>query len=113
MSGMKGQTMGRKARNGRKPRGLGLPPAKPAEFPVDEEADLHGMAVDEALVVAESLLKRHRAGAIVRLIHGHSNRGPDSIRTSLHRALTSVWKNRVKRYRTDFHNPGATLVEIA
>jgi DNA-nicking Smr family endonuclease len=102
-----------KARNGRKPRGLGLTPARAAEYPVDEEADLHGMAVDEALVAAEALLKRHRAGATVRIIHGHSNRGNDSIRTNLHRALTSVWKNRVKRFRTDFHNPGATLIEIA
>lgn len=103
----------RKARNGRKPRGLGLTPARTPEFPVDEEVDLHGMAVDEALVAAEAVLRRHRAGAMVRLIHGHSNRGHDSIRTNLHRALTSVWKQRVKRFRTDFHNPGATLVEIA
>src|SRR5690606_33898257 len=103
----------RKARNGRKPRGLGLPPSRPAEYPVDEEVDLHGMAVDEALVAAESLLRRHRAGATVRLIHGHSNRGPDSIRTGIHRALTSNRKQRVKRFRTEFPNPGATLVELA
>jgi hypothetical protein len=102
-----------KARNGRKPRGLGLTPARPAEFPVDEEIDLHGMAVDEALTAAESMLKRHRSGAMLRMIHGHSNRGNDSIRTNLHRALTSVWKIRVKRFRTDFHNPGATLIEVA
>lgn len=102
-----------KARNGRKPRGLGLTPARPQEFPVDEEIDLHGMAVDEALAAAESMLKRHRSGAMLRMIHGHSNRGNDSIRTNLHRALSSVWKIRVKRFRTDFHNPGATLIEIA
>ncbi len=102
-----------KARNGRKPRGLGLTPARPQEFPVDEEVDLHGMAVDEALTAADGLLKRHRAGAMVRIIHGHSNKGNDSIRTNLHRALGSVWKNRIKRFRTDFMNPGATLIEIA
>lgn len=103
----------RKARNGRKPRGLGLTPAKSPEYPVDEELDLHGMAVDEALTAAEALLKRHRGGSTVRLVHGHSNRSHESIRSQLHRALTSVWKIRVKRFRTDFHNPGATLVEIA
>ena len=102
-----------KARNGRKPRGLGLTPARVPEFPVDEEVDLHGMAVDEALAEAESMLKRHRSGAMLRMIHGHSNRGPDSIRTNLHRALSSIWKIRVKRFRTDFQNPGATLVEVA
>jgi DNA-nicking Smr family endonuclease len=102
----------KKARNGRKPRGLGLPPQKRPEYPVDEDLDLHGMAVDEALAAVESLLRRHRAGATVRLIHGHSNRGPDSIRTRVRVALESVWRARVRRFRTDFHNPGATLVEI-
>jgi DNA-nicking Smr family endonuclease len=102
----------KKARNGRKPRGLGLPPQPRAEYPVDEDLDLHGMAVDEALVAVEALLRRHRAGATVRLIHGHSNRGADSIRTRVRLALESVWRGRVKRFRTDFHNPGATLVEI-
>jgi DNA-nicking Smr family endonuclease len=103
----------RKARSGRKPRGLALTPAKSPEFPVEEELDLHGMAVDEALAAAEALLKRHRTGAVVRLVHGHSNRSNESIRSQLHRALSSVWKNRVARFRADFHNPGATLVEIA
>jgi DNA-nicking Smr family endonuclease len=102
----------KKARNGRKPRGLGLPPQPRPEYPVDEDLDLHGMAVDEALVAVEALLRRHRAGATVRLIHGHSNRGADSIRTRVRVALESVWRGRVKRFRTDFHNPGATLVEI-
>ncbi len=105
--------MGRKARNGRRPRSSGLLPAKQAEYPVDEEVDLHGMAVDEALVAAEAALSRHRRGSVIRLVHGHSNRGHDSIRTRLRLALDSVWSIRVKRYRTDFHNPGATLVEIA
>jgi hypothetical protein len=105
--------MGRKARSGRKPRGTGHPPAPRPEYPVDEEVDLHGMAVDEALVAAEAALSRHRRGAVVRLVHGHSNRGHDSIRTRLRLALDSVWSARVARYRTDFYNPGATLVEIA
>jgi DNA-nicking Smr family endonuclease len=103
----------KKARNGRKPRGLGLTPAAPAEFPADEDVDLHGMAVDEALAEAEAALSRHRSGAVVRLIHGHSNRGQGSIRTRVHQSLVSVWKSKVKRFRLDFNNPGATLVEIA
>jgi len=103
----------KKARNGRKPRVVpaSLTPRAP-EFPVDEDLDLHGMAVDEALVAVEALLRRHRAGAMVRLIHGHSNRGADSIRARVRLALASVWRGRVKRFRADFHNPGATLVEV-
>ena len=85
------------------------------DFTVEEELDLHGMAVDEALVAAGLLLDRHRGkpGRIVRIVHGHSNSAPDSIRKSLHRNLNTVWKRHVKRYRLDFMNPGATLVEIA
>jgi hypothetical protein len=49
---------------------------------------------------------------MVRLIHGHSNAGPDSIRKRVRLALDTVWSRRVRRYRTDFHNPGATLVEL-
>ena len=90
-------------------------PEKPArrEFPVDEELDLHGMAVDEALVAADQVFIRNRgkAGTYLRFIHGHSNPGPDSIKTRLHLALRTAWKRRVKRFRMDFFNTGATLVE--
>ena len=84
------------------------------DFAVEEELDLHGMAVDEALAAAEQLLERHRRkpGTIVRIVHGHSNPAPDSIRKSLHRGLATRWKGWVKRYRLDFNNPGSTLVEI-
>ena len=84
------------------------------DFVVEEELDLHGMAVDEALVAVGQLLERHRGkpGLILRVVHGHSNSAPDSIRKSLQRNLTTVWKNRVKKSRLDFLNPGATLIEI-
>jgi len=84
------------------------------DFPIEEDLDLHGMAVDEALAAAAHLLDRYkgRPGAIVRIIHGHSNSAPDSIRKSLYRNFKTVWKHRVTRYRMDIHNPGATLVEL-
>jgi len=85
------------------------------EFPVDEELDLHGMAVDEAVAATEQLLARHRGkpGNKLRLIHGHSNSAPDSIRKRIRLALDTVWSKRITRYRTDFNNPGATLVEVS
>jgi DNA-nicking Smr family endonuclease len=95
----------------RKPRKSSTPVVY--DFAVAEELDLHGMAVDEAMVAAEQLFKRHKPGAIVRLVHGHSNAAPDSIRKSLHRMLATAWKRKVKRYRLDFQNPGATLVELS
>ena len=84
-------------------------------FVIEEDLDLHGMAVDEAMAAAEHLLERYKArpGAILRIIHGHSNIAPDSIRKSLYRNLGTIWKQRIKRYRLDVHNPGATLLEIA
>jgi DNA-nicking Smr family endonuclease len=98
--------------------------AKPASGPrvrrflgpePEEELDLHGMAVDEALAAVDVLLTAYRgkAGILLRLIHGHSNRGPDSIRVRLHQNLATVWKRRVARYRLDFHNHGATLIETS
>ena len=91
------------------------PPPVLYDFAIEEELDLHGMAVDEAIVAAGLLLERHRgkSGRILRIVHGHSNSAPDSIRKSLHRNLNTVWKRQVKRYRLDFHNPGATLLEMA
>jgi DNA-nicking Smr family endonuclease len=85
------------------------------DFKVEEELDLHGMALDEALAMAEQLLERYRrkSGSILRIVHGHSNSAPDSIRKSLHRNFATVWKRHVKRYRLDFNNPGATLLEIS
>jgi len=97
----------------------GKPSAAPAlvlyDFKVEEELDLHSMAVDEALAAVDELLERHRRspGSVLRIVHGHSNSSPDSIRKSLYRNLTTVWKRRVKRYRLDINNPGATLVKVS
>ncbi len=84
-------------------------------FTIEEELDLHGMAVDEAMAAAEQFLERYenKPGTILRIIHGHSNIAPDSIRKSLQRNFATVWKHRIKRHRLDVHNPGATLLEIA
>ena len=100
---------------GRKRRVSAPRPARTPEFPVDEELDLHGMAVDEALAAVDGMLARHRGrpGAMLRIVHGQSNPSPDSIRKRLRLSLDTVWKNRVRRLRADFLNPGATLVETS
>ncbi len=92
------------------------PPPAPLSMPViDEELDLHGMSVDEALAAVDQLLRRHRGrtGAVLRIIHGHSNGAPDSIRRRVRYALDTVWRRHVKRYRYDLHNPGSTLLEVS
>jgi DNA-nicking Smr family endonuclease len=84
------------------------------EIPVDEEVDLHGMAVDEALAAAALALERHRGkrGAVIRFIHGHSSGLSGSIKGAFKRNLDSVWKGRIAAHRPEPGNPGATLVRL-
>jgi DNA-nicking Smr family endonuclease len=105
-------------KRGDKPRGsesgtsAGARPKLRPPFVVDEEIDLHGQSIAEALVAVELALARHhgRPGAILRLIHGHSSGNVGSIRGALHRNLETVWRRQVKSFRPEPGNPGATLV---
>ncbi len=105
--------MGR-ARNRKGLPGAGPGAVRRALLQVEEEVDLHGLAVDEALVQAELALERHRgrAGAVVRLIHGHSSGTAGSIKGALLRQLAGPWKGRVESFRPEPGNPGATLVRL-
>lgn len=99
----------------RRRQGKGTPPpAARLAMPVDEEVDLHGMAVDEAMVQAELALKRWqgRSGAVIRFIHGHSSGDSGSIKGALKRSLQTLWNSRVQGVRPEPGNPGATLVKL-
>jgi DNA-nicking Smr family endonuclease len=101
--------MGRKRKEG----GGSPSPVPRLEISVDEELDLHGMAVDEALAATELALTRNRSGATLRLIHGHSSGNVGSIRGALRRNLETVWKKKARSFRPEPGNPGATLVLVA
>ncbi len=79
---------------------------------IDEEIDLHGMTVDEAMAQVELVINRHRMArsATVRIIHGKSSGNQNSIKGALHRNLQSRWRNRIQNFRTEPGNPGATLL---
>lgn len=81
---------------------------------VDEEVDLHGLAVDEALVQAELAIGRWkgREGTVIRLIHGYSSGNSGSIKGALKRQLETLWKSRIAAFRAEPGNPGATLVRM-
>ncbi len=94
-------------------RGQMRSPALPV--PVVEELDLHGMAIDEAMVQVELALARWRGrpGACIRVIHGQSSGSKVSIKGTLRRNLGSTWKGRIRAFRQEPANPGATLVFVA
>ncbi|MEO7780151.1 MAG: Smr/MutS family protein [Fibrobacteria bacterium] len=79
---------------------------------VEEELDLHGLAIDEAMAQVELALARWRkhAGACLRIIHGRSSGNENSIKGSLRRNLETKWKGKVGSFRPELGNPGATLV---
>lgn len=105
--------MGRKRRRQVSGPQAARPVLRP-ELPVDEEVDLHGLAVDEALVEADLALRRYagRAGVILRFVHGHSSGLTGSIKGALRRNLETIWKARIQSFLPEPGNPGATLVKL-
>lgn len=105
--------MGNKRRKGGASSGIG-PGPRPGRIAatVEEELDLHGMAIDEAMAQVELALARWRIrpGACIRIIHGKSSGSRDSIKGMLRHNLETRWKGKVATFRQEPANPGATLV---
>jgi DNA-nicking Smr family endonuclease len=103
--------MGRKP-NKRKDPARGRTPAR-ILIEVDEEIDLHGLAIDEAMALVDLAIARWApAGGSLRVIHGHSSGASDSIKGALRRKLESVWKSRIAAVRPEPGNPGSTLIRV-
>ncbi|MBW8890553.1 MAG: Smr/MutS family protein [Fibrobacteres bacterium] len=80
---------------------------------VDEELDLHGLSIAEAMAQVELALARWTpSGGSLRVIHGHSSGASDSIKGALRRKLESVWKSRIAAVRPEPGNPGSTLIRV-
>lgn len=106
--------MGHKGRKRKDPAGKrppeGTAPARTG-IEVEEELDLHGLSIAEAMALVDLALTRWaKAGGRLRVIHGHSSGLSDSIKGALRRNLESVWKSRVAAYRPEPGNPGSTLI---
>jgi DNA-nicking Smr family endonuclease len=78
----------------------------------DEELDLHGLTVAEAMVSVEMALARwaRSSDAVLRVIHGHSSGTQGTLKGTLRRNLETVWKGRIRGFRPEPGNPGATLI---
>lgn len=109
----KGKSKGGGAAHGGSPSGAGpgfragrIAPA------VEEELDLHGLAIDEAMALVELAFARwrNRPGACIRVIHGKSSGTRDSIKGMLRHNLETRWKGKVDSFRQEPANPGATLI---
>jgi len=85
-----------------------------SKIKVDRELDLHGMTIEAALQTVSRLVRSpaRRGGEVVRLIHGHSNRGEDSIKTQVTRMLTGPWMKYLQDVYPEPKNPGATLIVL-
>lgn len=105
--------MGIKRRKADAPSGF-APGPRPGRIAaaVEEELDLHGLAIDEAMAQVEMALARwrNRPGACIRVIHGKSSGTRDSIKGMLRHNLETRWKGKVATFRQEPANPGATLV---
>lgn len=83
-------------------------------FRPDEDLDLHGHTVAEAMAAVEMALARwsRSGGAVIRVVHGHSAGDQGTIRGALRRNLETVWKGRVLGHKPEPGNPGATLIRV-
>lgn len=99
--------MADKERKGGRPRASGHLP-----LATDEEVDLHGLTVAEAMAAVEMALARWARSddATLRVIHGYSTGNQGTLKGTLRRNLETVWKSRIRGFRPEPGNPGATLI---
>jgi DNA-nicking Smr family endonuclease len=101
--------MRRKASN--KP---GESPKKRSGISVAKELDLHGQTIDAAMRQVHALVSRSNlpGGSVIRIIHGYSNAGEDSIKVQLQRLLQGSLATRIQDFYLEPFNPGATLIVL-
>jgi DNA-nicking Smr family endonuclease len=81
---------------------------------VDMELNLHGFAVDEALLETEQTIQSlSRAGMTrLRVIHGQPRAGGRTIHSELIRHLNGSWREKIREWYKELHNPGATVIVL-
>lgn len=84
------------------------------EETVDMELNLHGFCVDEALLETEQTIESlSRAGMTrLRVIHGQPRTGGRTIHSELIRLLHGQWREKIREWYKELHNPGATIIVL-
>ena len=81
---------------------------------IDYELDLHDCTIDEAMAkVEQEITALSQAGyKTLRVIHGNSSRGVNTIKSQLRINLNSRWKKWVDGYKSDLFNQGITIIML-
>ena len=92
------------------------PSTKPVWFlddeKVDLELDLHGLAIEEAMILVERELELAVKSnyRIIRVIHGSNKQTKDCIYNYFFTNIKGKWNRYINKHRFDNHNRGATLL---
>jgi DNA-nicking Smr family endonuclease len=80
----------------------------------DEEVDLHGLTVDEAIAEIDIRLDAMKSVGYrcLRVVHGGGNPGYGPIKKTLDRQFRGPWKHRVRQILVEPGNSGSSLVVI-
>ena len=84
------------------------------EEPVDMELNLHGYAIDEALLEVEQSMKSLVKARMnrLRVIHGQPKGEKRTIYKEIQRNLNKDWRELVERFYQEPHNSGATILVL-
>lgn len=84
----------------------------PIEVRADEELDLHGMTVDEALANLEIMMDQMKFAGhkTLRVIHGGGFGQYGPVKKYFDRHISGPLKSRISSVRKEGHNSGATLL---
>ena len=82
---------------------------------VDEELDLHGMTVDEAIANLEITIENMEYGGqrSLRIIHGGGAGQYGPVKKYIDRQLNGPLKSKISSIRKEGHNSGATIILLS
>lgn len=80
----------------------------------EQELDLHGYGIDEALAAIEEMFLAMKLAkmTVLRLIHGGGHPSSGQIKKAIEQKVRSEWKGKVRFYATEPNNAGASIIQL-